>query len=167
MTHCITDRTCSQNKCKSSNELTIQQVSRNTCTQYMKETAKLTWCNDTYFKTALQFPGLLGAGKPRMLLIVTNLKIAYQPFPGCDRLASLGCPADCNDFPENDRLETSFASNSDWVSVSSRVSRPVFWRLGLELFVSRLCIGYFLWTFARKSSFKKRFQKMIVQTLAL
>jgi len=43
----------------------------------------------------------------------------------------------------------------DLVSVSRRVSRPVFWsldlgieglrsRLSLELFVSRLCIGYFL-----------------------
>jgi len=45
------------------------------------------------------------------------------------------------------------------------VSRPVFWSLGLEglvsaskdfglgieLFVSRLCIGYFLWIFARSS----------------
>ena len=61
--------------------------------------------------------------------------------------------------------------------VSRRVSRPVFWSLGLglgleglvsvsvskdfglglELFLSRLCIGYFLWSFARKSSSKKPF----------
>ena len=89
----------------------------------------------------------------------------------------------------------------DLVSVSRRVSRPVFWSLGLEglvsvskvssrsrrsrlgleglvsvskdfglgleLFVSRLCIGYFLWSFARRSSFKKWFYKMIVQNLAV
>ena len=60
------------------------------------------------------------------------------------------------------------------VSVSRRVSRPVFevsvskvsglvlvsvskdFGLGLELFVSRLCIGYFLSSFARRSSFEKR-----------
>ena len=38
------------------------------------------------------------------------------------------------------------------------VSRPVFWSLGLELFVSRLCKGYFLLSFAMSSltnGFKK------------
>jgi len=38
--------------------------------------------------------------------------------------------------------------------------------LGVELFVSRLCIGYFLWSFAR-SSFKKQFLKLIVQNLVV
>jgi len=42
----------------------------------------------------------------------------------------------------------------DLVSVSRRVSRPVFWGLGLEglgleLLISRLCKSYFLWSFAR------------------
>ena len=50
------------------------------------------------------------------------------------------------------------------VSVSKASSRKDF---GLELFVSRLCISYFLWTFARRSSLKKRFWKMIVQNLAV
>ena len=70
----------------------------------------------------------------------------------------------------------------DMVWVSGRVSRPVFWSLGLsldslrsgleglllglELFVSRLCIGYFLWSFAT-NFLKKRFQKLIVQNLAV
>ena len=67
----------------------------------------------------------------------------------------------------------------DLVSVSRRVSRPVFWSLGLgfeglrsrspriSVSVSRLCVGYFLWSFARRSSLKKRFLKMIVQNLAV
>jgi len=69
----------------------------------------------------------------------------------------------------------------DLVSVSRLVSRPVFWSLGLEglvsvskdfglgleLFVSRLCTGYFLWSFARRSSLMKRFKKMIVQNIAV
>ena len=64
------------------------------------------------------------------------------------------------------RLSKPMMESRDLVSV--RVSRPVFWSLdlegivsvskdfspGLELFVSRLCIGYFLWSFAR-SSLKK------------
>jgi len=59
----------------------------------------------------------------------------------------------------------------DFVSVS----RPVFWSLGLEgfvsvskdfglrleLIVSRLCIGYFLWSFARRSSLKNSFEKWL------
>jgi len=57
------------------------------------------------------------------------------------------------------------------VSVSVSVSKvsglvSVSKDLGLELFVSRLCIGYFLWSFLR-SSLKKRFKKMIVQILAV
>jgi len=51
--------------------------------------------------------------------------------------------------------------------VSGLVSVSKDFDLGLELFVSRLCIGYFLWNFARRSSFKIRFQKMIVQNLAI
>jgi len=61
----------------------------------------------------------------------------------------------------------------DLVSVSRLVSRPIFWSLGLEglrfrlglvskdfglvleLCVSRLCVGYFLWSFASRSSSKK------------
>jgi len=66
----------------------------------------------------------------------------------------------------------------DLVSVSKRVSRPVVWSLGLEglvsfsvskdfglgleLFVSRLCIGYFLWRFAR-SSLKNSFKKWLFE----
>ena len=41
--------------------------------------------------------------------------------------------------------------------VSGLVSVSKDFGLGLELFVSRLCIGYFLWSFARRSSFEKRF----------
>jgi len=58
-----------------------------------------------------------------------------------------------------------------WPVMETRDPRTVFWSLGLEglvsvskdfglgleLFVSRLCMGYFLWSFARRSSFKKRF----------
>jgi len=59
------------------------------------------------------------------------------------------------------------------------VSRPVFWSLGLgfeglrsrsrriSVSVSRLCRCYFLWSFARRNSLKKRFLKMIVQNLAV
>jgi len=53
------------------------------------------------------------------------------------------------------------ASNSDGVSrlglgLEGLVSVLVSKELGLELFVSRLCIGYFLWSFARRSSSKKK-----------
>ena len=65
--------------------------------------------------------------------------------------------------------------------VSRRVSTPGFWSLGLEglvsvskdfslgleLFVSIPCTGYFSWSFARRRSSKKRFYKMIVQNLAV
>jgi len=50
--------------------------------------------------------------------------------------------------------------------VSGLVSVSKDFGLGHELFVSRLWIGYFLWRFARSYS-KKRFQKMIVQNLAV
>ena len=39
--------------------------------------------------------------------------------------------------------------------ISGLVSVSVSKDFGLELFISRLCIGYFLWSFARRSSFKK------------
>jgi len=65
----------------------------------------------------------------------------------------------------------SVMESRDLVSVSRRVSRLVFWSLGLEglvsvskdfglgleLFVSRLCIGYFLLSIERRSLLKKRF----------
>ena len=51
--------------------------------------------------------------------------------------------------------------------VSGLVSVSKDFGLGLELFVSRFCIGYFFWSFARKSSFKKRFWKTIVQNFAV
>ena len=51
--------------------------------------------------------------------------------------------------------------------VSGLVSVSKDFGLVLELFVSRFCIGYFLWSFARSSYSKKRVWKMIVQNLAL
>jgi len=42
--------------------------------------------------------------------------------------------------------------------VSGLVSVSKDFGLGLELLVSRLCIGYFLWTFARRSSLKNGFK---------
>jgi len=63
------------------------------------------------------------------------------------------------------RICCSVMESRDWVSVS----RPVFWSLGLvsvskdfglglELFISRICIGYFLWSFAISSSLKTVFK---------
>jgi len=52
------------------------------------------------------------------------------------------------------------------LKVSGLVSVSKDFGLGLELFVSRLCIGYLLWSFAR-SSLKKRFYKINVQNLAV
>jgi len=63
-------------------------------------------------------------------------------------------------------LETWFLSRDASRYPFFEVSVSEDFGLGLELFVSRLCIGYFLWSFAR-SSFKKRFYKMIVQNLAV
>jgi len=51
--------------------------------------------------------------------------------------------------------------------VSGLVSVSKDFGLGLELFVSRLCIAYFLWSFGRRSSLKKWFLKLIVQNLAV
>ena len=45
--------------------------------------------------------------------------------------------------------------------VSGLVSVSKDFSLGLELFVSRLCIGYFLWSFARRSSLKNVFKKWL------
>ena len=56
-----------------------------------------------------------------------------------------------------DRSKTALNSKTDqFISegVSRHVLRPVYWSLGLELFVSRLYTGYFLWSFVR-SSLKK------------
>ena len=62
------------------------------------------------------------------------------------------------DVSRDPYFEVSVLNVSGLVSVSKD--------LGLKLFASRLCIGYFLWSFAR-SSLKKRFKKMIVQNLAV
>jgi len=69
-------------------------------------------------------------------------------------------------------LETWSRSRDPFLGVSvSKVSGLVSvskdFGLGLELFVSRLCISYFLWSFGRRSSLQKGFKKMIVQNLAI
>jgi len=57
------------------------------------------------------------------------------------------------------RVLVSVSKVSGLVSVSND--------FGLELFVSRLCIGYFFMKFCKKEFLKKRFQKMIVLNLAI
>ena len=63
------------------------------------------------------------------------------------------------------------ASRDPFFGVSVSVSKvsglvSVSKDFGLGIFVSRLCIGYFLWSFARRSFLKKRFWKMIAQNSA-
>jgi len=80
-------------------------------------------------------------------------------------------------FAQNSDIRSKTVMESrDLVSVSRRVSRPVFWSLGLglglsleglrsrlglglglELLDSRLCIGYFFMNFCKKELLKKRF----------
>ena len=64
-----------------------------------------------------------------------------------------------------DLVSTRFLKSRSRRTRRSQVSVSKDFDLGLELFVSRLCIGYFLWSFPR-GSLKKRFLKMIVQNLA-
>ena len=63
-------------------------------------------------------------------------------------------------------MESRDASRDPFFEVSVSVSKvsglvSMSKDLGLELFVSRLCIGYFFWTFARRSSFKNGFKKWL------
>jgi len=89
--------------------------------------------------------------------------IFFQAFSSVIR-SFTGSSSQCFETP------TAVMESRDMVSVSTRASRPVFWSLGLglesrrsrlglgqELFVSRLCIGYCFWSFARRYSLKKRF----------
>jgi len=61
--------------------------------------------------------------------------------------------------PRDPFFEVSVSKVSGLVSVS--VSKDFGLGLGLELFDSRLCKVYFLWSFARSSGFKKWLLKIL------